>query len=67
MKAAICLDCGAVLPPIHDEAYRGTGRSRVYLCPMCRTVRYPSEAAAWARCVAGIERRWGRGVEVSRV
>jgi hypothetical protein len=53
-----CLDCGEPLTthPGSDK-YPGFNFSNIYLCPFCRTHRYRSEAAALARCQAGLEKR----------
>lgn len=57
-----CLDCGEPLTahPNSTKYPPGTQSSAIYLCPFCRTHRYTSEAAALARCQAGLwqRRQW---------
>lgn len=54
-----CLDCGKplIVAPFSDQYPKGTAFSSCYLCPFCRTHRYASEAAALARCRAGLDRQ----------
>lgn len=53
-----CLDCGAPLTraPLGPAYPADAIWSSVYLCPFCRTHRYKSEAHAWARCSAALEK-----------
>ncbi len=59
LPRTLCLDCEQPIQDgvASDEYPADAEWSRCYLCALCRTHRYRTEAQAMARCEAGLARR----------